>query len=504
MKAPDPAAIKAAALAWQQARALHAAGRLQEAEPQYRKALAVMAQAPDLLADYGRLAAQLGDWRASEQIWRKVAALAPQRATDNHLGLALVQQGRLDEGLAALQAHQQRFADDVDSMVNLAACLAYLGRQAEAEPWLRRAVQLRPAFQHAWESLANLLINLGDRAAAGEVLAQATALHPQNAELRYMLMEHRLKCRDYGGGFDLFEARWGTRLAGTGVRLPTDRRWDGTPFTGRLLVRAEQGIGDELLYSSLFTDLLARHADTLIDCDPRLLPLFSRSFPAATFIARTTPEDDPRRSGYARQCIAGDLCRWLRRSEADFLTRAGWLQPDPQRRDALRAQYRERHGNALRVGLSWRSKRPVDGDAKSLALEQLLPLLQLPGVVFFNLQYGDVAADIAALRAAHGIEVQVEPTVDPTDDLDGLAAQVAALDLVVSTSNSTVHLAGAVGVPTLVLLHRDRGLPWYWAYEGEQVPWYPGTRLLRCPQRGDWAPVIAAARDAVAARATGR
>lgn len=492
----NPEQLKAALAAWQQARRLHAAGLLREAEPHYRQALQVLPKTADLLADYGRLAEQLGDWRAAEKIWTRFASIDPTRPSGDRRGLALMMQGRPTEALPFLEAHQQRHPADADSMVNLGACYAALDREDDAARVLRRCIELRPAFQHAWESLAKLRINSNDREGAEDVLARAVKAFPGNRELRYMLMEHKLKSFDYAGGFELFDARWGTEASGENIKLPTEHLWDGKPFEGRLLVRAEQGIGDELVYSSLFGDVLASHADTVIDCDPRLMPLFSRSFPATTFIPRLAPEDDPRRTGYARQCIAGDLCRWFRRSAADFPKTAGWLKVDTARRDALAESYRARHGRALRVGIAWRSKHPFNGVIKSLALDDLLPFLRVPGVQFFNLQYGDTGAEIEALRATHGIDIHVEPTVDPTNDLDGLAAQIAALDLVVSTSNSTVHLAGAIGAPTWVMVHRDRGLPWYWGYEGNSVPWYPKTQLLRCPSRGGWQPVI----DEVAAR----
>jgi len=493
----NPEQIKAAALAWQSARALHQAGKLREAEPLYRKALQVMPRSADLLHDYGRLAEQLGDWRAAENIWRTAQQCAPERSFGDRLGLALLQQQKFDDALAVLEAHHRKFPDDAGSLANLAYCYTRFGREDAAIRTLRHAVRVQPKLAIAHESLVTLLINSCQREAAGAALADALHALPDNNELRYMEMEHRLKSFDYAGGFDRFGARWHTRFVDGTVQgklqLPTDRLWDGQPFEGKLLVRAEQGVGDELLYSSLLADLQQRHADSVVDCDARLLPLFARSLPGLTFVPRDAPEDDPRRAGYARQCLMGDLPRMFRRGIADFPTRAGWLRADPARREALARDYAQRFGWKLRVGISWRSANPSTGDAKSLTLDRLLPLLQVPGVQFFSLQYGDTAAEIDDFNARSGIGIYRDPGVDATQDLEGLAAQIGALDLVISTSNTTVHLAGALGGPVWVLLHRDKGLPWYWGYEGETVPWYPNTRLLRCRQRGEWEPVIAEA-----------
>ncbi len=501
----NPDQVKAAVLAWQSARTLHQAGKFREAEPLYRKALQAMPRNVDLLNDYGRLAEQLNDWRAAENIWRATQQLAPERAFGDRLGLALLQQQRPADALPVLESHRTQKPDDAASLANLAYCLNQLGREDDAINVLQDAVRIRPTLGIANESLITLLINAGRREEAGAALANALRVLPNDPEFRYMDMEHRLKSFDFAGGFDRCDARWITRFVESAIRggklqLPRERLWDGQPFAGRLLVRAEQGVGDELIYSSLLADLAKQHANTVIDCDARLIPLFARSYPSLQFIPRETPEGDPRRGAYDRQCLMGDLPKFFRRCATDFPTPAGWLQPDITRRDALQQEYISRFGKKLRIGISWRSANPANGDAKSLQLDQLLPLLTTPGTQFISLQYGETSAEIDAFAARSGIHIYRDANIDATQDLDGLAAQICALDLVISTSNSTVHLAGALGAPTWVLLHRDRGLPWYWGYEGESVPWYPRTTLLRCPRRGHWAPIVAEAATRLAQR----
>src|SRR3546814_30221 len=97
------------------------------------------------------------------------------------------------------------------------------------------------------------------------------------------------------------------------------------------------------------------------------------------------------------------------------------------------------------------------------------------------------------MEQARGIVIHRDPEIDPTRNLDGLAAQIAALDCVVSSSNSTVHIAGAIGTRCHVLLPAGRGRMWYWPRAGETSPWYAGIRLLRQQQAGEWAPVVAGA-----------
>ena len=92
------------------------------------------------------------------------------------------------------------------------------------------------------------------------------------------------------------------------------------------------------------------------------------------------------------------------------------------------------------------------------------------------------------------------PDVDTFNDMDALAALIRACDLVVTTSNTTAHLAGAVGAPTLLMLPFASGRHWYWHEEREDSPWYPSMQLFRQRQVGEWGDIIARVRDAVAAR----
>src|SRR3546814_13750612 len=91
--------------------------------------------------------------------------------------------------------------------------------------------------------------------------------------------------------------------------------------------------------------------------------------------------------------------------------------------------------------------------------------------------YGDVAADLEATRAATGVEVAHDPEIVPLADLDGFAAQLAAVDLVISISNSTVHQAGGLGRPVWGLLHVRPD--WRWGVAGDASPWFPSLRLYR-------------------------
>jgi len=117
-------------------------------------------------------------------------------------------------------------------------------------------------------------------------------------------------------------------------------------------------------------------------------------------------------------------------------------------------------------------------------LGQWSSLLSLAGCEFVNLQYGDCREELAAIGRSHGVVIHDWPDADPLRNLDDFAAQIAALDLVISVDNATVHMAGALGVPTWVLL--PFAPDWRWMLDRDDSLWYPSVRLFRQSQHGRW------------------
>lgn len=117
--------------------------------------------------------------------------------------------------------------------------------------------------------------------------------------------------------------------------------------------------------------------------------------------------------------------------------------------------------------------------SKNIDLNALAPLLTHPNSACISLQYGDISVDIDRLRAHTGADLYVDPQVNATDDLDSLIAQIASLDLVISTSNSAVHMAGALGIPCWLLLRKQQLLMWCWGYPGTPCHWYPNIERFR-------------------------
>jgi hypothetical protein len=245
----------------------------------------------------------------------------------------------------------------------------------------------------------------------------------------------------------------------------------------------------------MLPQVIERTPSIVFEVEPRLVRLFARSFPAASVIGlRPEPYEGP----VAAQVALASLGGHLRRGFEAFVHREnGYLVADAARAGELRSRL-SREGCAV-VGLSWISKAPFGGRSKSARLADFGPLLRMPGLRFVDLQYGDTSAERAAIERDLGVRVERLPDIDTMNDIDGLAALIAACDAVATVSNTTAHLAGALGQRTWVMVPHGHARIWYWFRDKPESPWYPHVRV-RHQQRGQpWSDLAAGVAEDLAA-----
>jgi hypothetical protein len=190
----------------------------------------------------------------------------------------------------------------------------------------------------------------------------------------------------------------------------------------------------------------------------------------------------------------GDFLGLHRRSLLSFVKPPGYLEPDPAQ-VAHWSQWLEDLPGPRKVGLTWRSNRMLDQRSRYFAgMEDWRPVLATPDISIVSLQYGDTTEDLARFEALSGHAVHQPPGLDLFNDLDGLAALCAALDLVIGFSNASANIAGAVGAPLWLI---TPPAPWT-ALGSEAYPWYPQCRRFAAAGYGDWKPVMSSVARALA------
>jgi hypothetical protein len=308
----------------------------------------------------------------------------------------------------------------------------------------------------------------------------------------------RLMAGDYGAGWEEYEWRWEgcAYLRGAKPILPQPQ-WQGESLKRRrIVIHAEQGLGDEIMFASILPELVREAAGCYIECSPRLEKLFRRSFPDAAVLGND--RDVARWQGRLAEWLdglpaahfqspIGSLARFRRSSLADFPRHRGYLKADARRVRHWKTAL-GKLGKGLKVGISWRGGRAATGMARrSTGLAQWLPVLRQRNVRFISLQYGDCAAELARFCDETGVEIIHRQ--DVLSDFDETAALVKSLDLVLSVCTAVIHLGGALGQRTWVVAPH---VPeWRYGLAGESMPWYPSVRIFRQGAPGDWDEVFA-------------
>ncbi len=357
-----------------------------------------------------------------------------------------------------------------------------LGRAQEAADSYKKALELGLDTDVIHKNLAGALQILGHYDEALQHLEKAIALNPQSADLVANRGVVHLTAGQFAKGWRDYQKRLDIN-AGATRRAYSQPQWDGKNVDGTLFIWGEQGIGDNILYASMLADLQMRARDVVLEVEQRLIPLFARSFPFLKLI----PMKKRLYNGQIdAQDAIGNLGTYLRLDFGSFpCNEEGYLKADEERAASLRARFPQ-DGKKL-IGISWRSKNQKYEREKSASLNDLLPFLRLQSCRFVDLQYGDTAEERAAFEKEHGIRIEHLDDIDNKNDIDGLAALIKACDAVVTVSNTTAHLAGALGKPVFVMLPYGLARFWYWFQDRADSPWYPKVRLYRTKEGAGWA-----------------
>lgn len=460
----------------------HRSSDIAGAQALYGKALEILPTHPIALHNLGLIYMERGEMESAALLLGEAARQRPSEAAFIYShALALQQQGKLREALQQYDQAVKARPAFREAWENRGVVLQDLEEFEEAIDSYRQALKLSPDSPVANRNLGNVLRVVGR---LDEAIAHYRAVAdeaPMNAEIQFGLGATLITRGGFAEGWPLYEWRfWSPEFLELNppYRAPLPH-WDGGDLENRsLLVYGEQGIGDEIMFASCLKDLAARAGRITLLCHPRLAPLFARSFPWIKIVAKTgdLPQHDQSDEWMADACTAiGSLPQHFRLSEASF-PGTPYLAPDRQTVESWRSQLSSL-GKGLKVGISWRGGAEARArNARSIALERFAPLFACKDIKFVNVQYGQHAEEIETFNRSTANALISFPAIDPLQDMDGFAALLCSLDLVITVDNSTAHLAGALGVPTWLLLpaHAD----WRWLKGREDTPWYRSLRIF--------------------------
>ena len=402
----------------------------------------------------------------------------------NALGVALRVSGDAHAAMACHSRALELSPESAVALVNLGNAAMELDRVDEAVAALRQAVAKRPTAKHLMD-LGHVLHDAGLFHDAIAAFDDALRLEPDAARAHCERGQVLLRLGRYAEGWPEFEWRWRLPDMGPlpGYRTPA---WDGAPVSGAVIVWPEQGFGDAILSARFLPVLRKRVGRFVLGVKPELSRLFSDLAGVDTLVAMGA-----RQPPHVAHASMMSLPGFAMRDRRDLPPPARLHVPADAR--ARLAPVIAQAGRRLKVGIVWSGSVTFKANAqRATGLDRFLDFAEVPGVQLFSLQKGPRAAELAA-SGARNFVIDLAPHCA---DFADTAAAVDLLDLVIMTDSSVAHLAGSLGKPIWNLLCYAP----YWLYgvAGGETPWYPSMRLFRQTAAGDWDPVFAAARMALA------
>lgn len=405
------------------------------------------------------------------------------------LARELSNQERYEEALEYLFRAHEQIPNSADILNGIGFVLQKKDLASEAVNYYKRGLEIAPENAELWGNLGIAYQDLGLLDEAIGAYEYAQSLRPDWLVPSWHRSLAQLLRGDFRRGWEGYELRLLPSQSPKPREFPF-KRWVGDDVVKQtVLVYGEQGIGDEIMFASCLPDLLDRCAHCVIECSNKLAPIFRRSFPTAKVVGTDQSMDLGWLEAVNKidQCIPiGSLPLYFRRERRQFPIVNSYLRADEHSTGYWRNEL-EKLGSGLKVGISWKGGTAISRkNARSIALEHWLPILNFPDAHFVSLQYGEQADALQTLRSEHGITVHYWDQA--IQDYDQTAALVSALDVVISVTTAVIHLAGALGQKTWVLVPSSP--TWRYGMEGEDMPWYPSVRLFRQESPGQWDSVI--------------
>ena len=406
------------------------------------------------------------------------------------LSIIAYQSGRYEMTIDLITRAIEIDSNQAPFFLNLGSALQEQGRLEESIQAYHKAIEIQPNYAAAYYNLGNVLQEQGKLEESIQAYHKAIEIQPNYAEAYNNLGLALLLKGDFEQGWREYEWRLKCSAFEIHDRNFPQPYWRGSDINKKfMLIWGEQGVGDQIMFASLISRFQQQAQRVFVETQQRLVPLFKRSFPEVSFFSiQDPPNSRLLDKSIDYQSPIGSIAQWLLPNEGSFPKNDSYLKTNVDKTRKLKAKYQQLANGKLLIGISWKSVNKYIGKPKSTSLIQWRDLLSQKDCFFVNLQYSDVKIEIDAFTNQTGLSIYRDEDIDSLKSLDDFASQVAALDLVISIDNSTVHVAGALGRSVWTLLQYAPS--WRWQLERSDTPWYPSMTLYRQPVLGDWCSVF--------------
>jgi tetratricopeptide (TPR) repeat protein len=458
-------------------------GKPKEARASYQRALALNPDFFEALNNLGNLFCTGRQFDEARACYERAIALRPDIAeVHNNLGVVFRDLGMFDDARACHERALALKPDYAEAHNNLGIVFRDQGKLEESAACHERALALKPDHSEGYNNLGNTRRSQGRLEESLRSYEQALTVNPDNVEAQWNRSLVELLRGDFAKGWQDYEIRNRRKNAPRGFPEP---QWRGEPLHGaRILLHAEQGLGDTLQFLRYVPMVQAAGGTVILDVPRNLLRLTAELPGIATLVGTGDPLPP-----FEWHCPLMSLPLAFGTSLDSIPARGPYLSvPAEAWKKAEALQWPDK---GLRVGVVWSGNPLFPEDwIRSIPLRSCASMFRRDGIHFFSLQMGPAAAQLAEVDAP-AIDLQAA-----IGDMADTAALLAKLDLVITVDTAVAHLAGALGKTTWILL--PFAPDWRWLMERADSPWYPTMRLFRQPGFGDWGSVLERVRDELA------
>ncbi|MAI07258.1 MAG: hypothetical protein CBC47_09535 [Alphaproteobacteria bacterium TMED87] len=464
--------------------------QLEESVNCYKTALTYDPQSQDALLNLGVILQEQEKTGEALSIFIKLIKIAPDNPKAHYnKGKCLHVTGNLEDAEKALKDALKLDPENADCCFALATVKDELNQNEEAIKYIQKAIKIKPDWAQAYSNLGNFQKNNGDLDQALLSYKKCLKIDPKNYTNQTNL-----------GILQLYMGKFQEGWTNHGYRSKSEApfyikhnfdlpHWKGEDLSNEnVLLWNEQGLGDEIIFCSMLEELSFKTKEITLLCSRKLKGVFEYSFSNLKNLKIIENRDfNIQPNNFNRAISLTDLGKFLRPSLNKFPPPKAYLKYDIKKQASLRTKLENDYGkNTKFIGISWASKNPIIGREKSIPIEEWMPLLLLPNIRFVNLQYGDKSDDLNDLpKRIRGKIISLEK-INLNGSLDETLDLLSALDLLVTSSNTTAHLAGAAGLPVWILTPRGRSLMWYWFSSGNRSPWYKNAMIFRLTAGYKW------------------
>ena len=367
------------------------------------------------------------------------------------------------------------------ALLNISVCLISEKNFEGAIEYLKKIIVIDQENAQAYNYLgiANKFLNNIDKAT--EFFKKSFATNKNYHEPYYNLAQIELSNNNFKEGWKYYEHRWGIKNDPPTRFNTTKPFWrPEMGYNKKLLIWGEQGLGDELLFSSILKDVENNFDTVTVSVDKRLCKLLHSSFKKISFIDREVKIDENIFDYHLPICSLGFF---FRKDINSFFNKQLRLNVAERKFKHKTKKYR--------CALSWKSINKESGEERSINLIDLKDILKIHNVEFFDIQYTEEKEELNKLENDHGIKVNTIEGLDKKNDLYGLVQFIKQCDFIITIANTNAHLSAASGKTTFLLLPKDNGKRWHWEndFNGQNI-WYPNVIKFSQENIDNWSEPI--------------